>query len=109
MTKLSSDINYKTLTYKDNFEHFSFEQFDVYKPIEIYRLIENSKLLLEKTKECQKRFKDYLSFTIQEKKYLVCFLTMPNKYLKLGMEQFKEKESQFNHSSKLLKYCNQCM
>ena len=106
MTKLSSDIDYKTLTYKhkDNFEHFSFEQFDVYKPIEIYRLIENSKLLLEKTKECQKRFKDYLSFTIQEKKFLVCFLTIPNKYLKLGMEQFKEKESQYYHLSKLLKY-----
>ena len=43
MTKLSSDIDYKTLTYKHK---GNFEQFDVYKPIEIYRLIENSKLLL---------------------------------------------------------------
>lgn len=50
MAKLSSDIDYKTLTYKhkDNFEHFSFEQFDVYKPIEIYRLIENSNIRKDK-------------------------------------------------------------
>ena len=52
MAKLSSNIDYKTLTYKhkDNFEHFSFEQFDVNEAIEIYRLIENNKLLLQKTK-----------------------------------------------------------
>ena len=59
--------------------------------------------------ENKKNYLILLSFTTQDKKLLVCFLTIPNKYLQLDIEHFKEKESKYYDLSKLFKGYNEHM